>query len=195
MNKASASWTVFGSPSEAEKALSETSRNAAEGDFETLVLAQQEYVTRLAHRVMAWKEDVSDVVQDVLLAAYRHWPRFRRDAKVTTWLATITVNVCRTHCRRRWFRFRRQRQSVSDTGLATGTRLISAASCERDEAVQAAVKTLPAKYREVIVLRYLEGFDIVEIASILSRSRATIDAQLSRGREMLRDSLRPWMED
>lgn len=165
-----------------------------ERDFELLVLAQQAYVARLAHRLLAWDGDIGDVVQDVLVAAYRHWPTFRRGAKVTTWLAAITLNACRTHRRRRWLRFRWYRDTAPDTGAPTQEH-VPAEAGERDEAVRQAVMALPNRYREAIVLRYLEEFSVEEIAAILGRSRAAIDAQLSRGRALLRDSLTDWMDE
>jgi RNA polymerase sigma-70 factor (ECF subfamily) len=194
-NPPAASSTVFGSPQAARETAPAPALSVAGSDFESLVLAQQAFVVRLAQRLLAWETDVSDVVQDVFLAAYGHWPAFRRDAKVTTWLASITLNACRTHRRRRWVRFRWFAAVGSDRDLAPDASGALGRSLERSDAVRTAVKTLPQRYREVIVLRYLEGFAIEEIAAILNRKRATIDAQLSRGRLLLRDALTEWMDD
>ena len=181
----------FAALSAAPKALS-AHELATESDFEALVVSQQAYVERLAQRLLAWDDDVADIVQSVFLAAYLHWPKFRHAAKVSTWLAAITLNACRTHRRRRWLRIR----WLARSGPALeSTQPSDEGAWERNEAVRSAVRTLAPRYREVIVLRYLEGFSIDEIAEILGRSRAAIDAQLSRGRGMLREQLKDWMDD
>lgn len=186
---------MFGSPKIAGATAPASVQIAVGSDFETIVLAQQAFVARLAHRLLAWDADVSDVVQDVLLAAYRHWPAFRGDARVTTWLAAMTLNACRTHRRRHWVRFRWLAGIGGNRNLPPDAEPFAESSQERNDAVRAAVKALPARYREVVVLRYLEGFAIDDIAAILKRRRATIDAQLSRSRLLLRDSLAAWMDD
>jgi RNA polymerase sigma-70 factor (ECF subfamily) len=195
MRTPAAIWTRIGAPAAGKNMASSPTAPVAGSDFETLVLAQQAYVARLAHRLLAWNDDAADVVQDVFLAAYRHWPGFRRDAKVTTWLTSITVNVCRSHRRRSRLRFRWLTRNSSAVDAESAKAPDLDASGEQHDAVRSAVKALPTRYREAIVLRYLEGFAIDEIGVILGRSRATIDAQLSRGRALLRDSLARWMED
>jgi RNA polymerase sigma-70 factor (ECF subfamily) len=192
MGTSKASCSATGAPPSAEKALPNADLPGGSA-FETLVLSQQAYVARLAHRLLAWDADVADVVQDVFLAAYRHWPAFRRDAKVTTWLTSITLNACRSHRRRLWLRLRWPTgggESAEPVWL-TGPEQTR----ERVAAVQNAVRALPQRYREVIVLRYLEGWSIDEIAAVLGRSRAAVDGQLSRGRTLLRVPLREWMDE
>lgn len=168
---------------------------SAGSDFETLVLSQQAFVERLARRLLGWESDVADVVQGVFLAALQHWPQFRREAQVSTWLASITLNACRTHRRRSWLRIRWRSQAGVEAEETGPDADADESRRERNQAVRTAVRSLAPRYREVIVLRYLEGFAIDEIATILGRTRAAIDGQLSRGRAMLQDSLKLWMED
>src|ERR1700758_1813873 len=56
---------------------------------------------RYAYRFLGNKADAEDVVQDALLAAYKHLNEFRGDAQLSTWLTTIVINCARMHLRKR----------------------------------------------------------------------------------------------
>src|SRR5688500_12036613 len=73
------------------------------GAFEQVVATCRPRVERLARRLLAWRGDVDDVVQDVFLVALEKARTFRREASLETWLTAITVNKCRSH-RRGWLR-------------------------------------------------------------------------------------------
>src|SRR5262245_36043589 len=75
-----------------------------------LLLAHEPQVRRLVHRLLGWTRsahDVDDVVQEVLLAAWRHRESFRGEARIATWLCSIAVRKAKNHVRwaavrRRW---------------------------------------------------------------------------------------------
>src|SRR4051812_33447508 len=71
------------------------------GAFEAVVALHQPRVARLAHRLLGWAGDCDDVVQDVFLTALGSARSFRGQSSLATWLATITLNRCRRHLRRR----------------------------------------------------------------------------------------------
>ncbi len=153
------------------------------GAFEELVALYQPKVARLAQRLIGWDGDVEDIVQDVFLAAYTNASRFRGDAKLWTWLSTITVNTCRTRVRRRAL-FRRVKQwfKTDDTAPAADTNSLAD---ERASAVRAAIAELPVHEREAVVLFYLDGRTRDELSQILGLSQNTVSVRLHRAREKL----------
>src|SRR5215217_5846336 len=68
--------------------------------FDELVGLHETRLTRLPYRLLGWRGDVADVVQEVFLSALLHASRFRGEASLGTWLTRITVNKCRSHQRR-----------------------------------------------------------------------------------------------
>jgi RNA polymerase sigma-70 factor (ECF subfamily) len=159
--------------------------------FEQVVEQQQAHVARLARRLLGWSAsgDVDDVVQDVFLAVLQNLPRFRGDSSAATWVTRITINACRSHRRRRALRAALWDRWVR--GAAT-SRDVEPTPGERDETnrrVRQAVGGLPNRYREVVVLRYLEGLDVDEIAHVVGATRGAVEVRLHRAREMLRGAL------
>jgi RNA polymerase sigma-70 factor (ECF subfamily) len=148
-------------------------------------------VARLAQRLLGWSDaDVADVVQEVFIAAWTNLGSFRGDASISTWLTRLTINECRRHRRRRLARlsmltrFLQKRPPpqahVDSDPLARDERLSH---------VRSAVQRLPAKYREVIVLRYLEELEVSEIMQALGLSANAINVRLHRARELLSQKL------
>jgi RNA polymerase sigma-70 factor (ECF subfamily) len=157
-------------------------------DLEGLIAAERPRVTRLAFRLLGWRGDVEDVVQDVFLAALQGAKTFRAGAQPSTWLAAITIRTCRTRWRRwrvwaRWHNAARAQAKPAAVGAApSGMDDVNAK-------VREAVRELPAKYREVVVLRYLEGLGAAEVGSILRITPGAVEVRLSRAREQLRRRL------
>ena len=141
----------------------------------------------LANRLLGWTDATDDVVQDVFVTVLDRVSSFEGRSSLWTWLARITINRCRTWQRRTWLR--RKLQSVSGTLLDRQAETpASQPQLIRDETaaeVRTAVRALPAKYREVIVLRYLEELPIEEVAELLELSRGAVDVRLTRARGQL----------
>lgn len=178
----------------------------ASGDADAAQEAIERYqprVARLARRLLAWPDDVADVVQDVFVAALAARSRFRGDARLETWLVRITINTCRAHNRRRWLRSRlfatwgsRQAAGASDdvpTGDAVRQTSAPPDSKAMDEEhaklVRQAVTGLPQKQREVVVLYYLEEMTAAEVAESLGIRTNTVEVRLSRARRQLGTAL------
>jgi RNA polymerase sigma-70 factor (ECF subfamily) len=168
---------------------------AAPPTFEQLVADHQQRVSRLCYRLLGWREDVEDVVQEVFLAAFRALPEFRGESSGSTWLMRIAVNKCRSHVRKR----------IALLRLLTGARTTrkpgsgrpadrNLVDDERFQCVRRAVCKLPSKYREVIVLRYLEEMAVGEIADVLELTRNAVEVRLSRARRQLKEDLAGMLE-
>jgi RNA polymerase sigma-70 factor (ECF subfamily) len=162
---------------------------AAAGDrlaFAQLALRHQDRVTKLAYRLLGWRGEVEDVVQDVFVAVLRNLPCFRGESQFTTWLYRITVNECRRARRKRLLRLSFWR---SHPVSAQGAEHDSIRRKETSEQVRSAVRSLPAHSREVVVLRYLEELPIVEIGRILGLRPNAVEVRLSRARRQLQAAL------
>lgn len=157
--------------------------------FDKLVELHQARIARLVQRLLGWSADVEDVVQEVFVSAWRGLPNFRGQSGIETWLMRIAINQCRRHRRRTLLRhafhrrLKNERPSVPDS-------INPLRADERSSRVRQAVHALPPRYREVIVLRYLEGLDVERIMAVLKISRTAADVRLHRARELLRGSLK-----
>jgi RNA polymerase sigma-70 factor (ECF subfamily) len=161
--------------------------------FDRLVTIHQARLAKLVQRLLGWKSDVDDVVQDVFVDALKHLRRFDGRSSVLTWLTRIAINRCRSHQRRAWLRRflplplgeGRTEEGASDR-LEVG---------ETVQQVQNAIRQLNQRDREIIVLRYLEELSIHEIAEMLKLSRGAVDVRLARARKRLETILKPTMQD
>lgn len=159
--------------------------------FDRVVEQYQPRVTAMAHRLLGWTDETEDVVQDVFVTVLARVDSFQGRSSLWTWIARITINRCRSWQRRNWLRrnvhrigeaLLKQQASHSPAGQET----------IRDETaaeVRTAVRALPVKYREVIVLRYLEELPIERVAELLRLSRGTVDVRLTRARKKLAERL------
>ena len=163
--------------------------------FARLVADHQARVAGLAHRLLGWQGDVEDIVQDVFLAAFKHLDSFRGEASVATWLMRITVNQCRTRRRRHALRLRTARHAHATGECESASPDRDRMSAESSERVREAVRALPRRYREVIVLRYLQEMPIAEVAAVVGRSRSAVEVRLSRARDRLRKRIGPLLEE
>lgn len=162
------------------------------GEFDWLVREHGDRVARLAQRLLGWRKDVDDVVQDVFVKALEQHHRFRGESRTGTWLARITINACRTRLRRErlWRVFFLARSAEPEP-----THAANAVADETGIAVRRAVNALPQRLREVVVLRYLEGWEVERIAQTLGLKRGAVDTRLSRARSTLERELRDWWEE
>jgi RNA polymerase sigma-70 factor (ECF subfamily) len=145
--------------------------------------------------------DAEEIVQEAVLKALKGLPRFRQEAKFSTWLIQITLNEAKMTLRK----YRRHLyESVDDSQYSrdgdyipkdfADWREIPSEALEQKEireALTKAVNSLPEKYRTVLVLRDIEKLTIAETAEALGISQANVKTRLSRGRLQLRDALAP----
>jgi RNA polymerase sigma-70 factor (ECF subfamily) len=172
--------------------------------FNRLVEERSGDIYALLFRLTEDREEARDLTQETFLQAFRHLAQFRGDADLRTWLYRIAVNQARN--RWRWWRRRRRDVTVSldapDGGGEDAPLLASrvgdpsasdpeqeALSRERERTLMRALNTLSRAYREVVVLRDIEGLSYEEVAQALEISVGTVKSRLSRGRTELRKRL------
>jgi RNA polymerase sigma factor (sigma-70 family) len=175
-----------------DEVLIEESSQGNEALFEGFVEQYSGEVGLLANRLLGWPGEVEDITQDVFLAAFLGFKKFRHDCDVKTWLFTITINKCRSF-RYKQFLHRRKIVKRHDPDLSPAADKKTTDN-ETFDKVRNAVKTLPAKYREAVILRYLQELEMEEISRILGISMDTLHVRLNRARERLKIELAGIME-
>ncbi|MEO0830001.1 MAG: sigma-70 family RNA polymerase sigma factor, partial [Pseudomonadota bacterium] len=136
------------------------------------------FVFRVAWGLLNEDAAADDVVQDVFLKLSAGRLTAKPKAKFTTWLYGVAINTAREHARKR----RRLWGNVSEP-VALDAVADDQAGAERLERLKdlcAGLSHLPLRQREVVVLRFLEGFDTAETAAILGCREGTVKAHLHR---------------
>ncbi|UCD48717.1 MAG: RNA polymerase sigma factor [Phycisphaerales bacterium] len=178
-----------------EQMLVERFRQGDDSAFDRIVERHAAEVAALANRLLGWPQDVDDVVQEVFLAALTGLKTFRGDCRLRSWLFTITLNKCRHH-RRRLSRRRSFRIDETAASLCLDENAeMMAIDAESLARVRQTVRALPPKYREVVVLRYLQGLETAEICWLLGVTTNTLNVRLTRARKKLKDELNGLMKE
>ena len=163
--------------------------------FNQLVLRWERPIYALAYRVIGREEDARDVAQETFLRAFRALGGFKGQAKFSSWLYRITLNLCRD-----WIR-RERRAPIAL--VPEGVDLIELASeaepaetiedlvsrRELGRAVARAMATLPDEQRTAIVLKEYHGLTFQEIAELLDCPLSTVKTRLYQGLTVLRRQL------
>lgn len=159
--------------------------------LEDLVKATYAHSYALAYRLTGNDDDAADVVQDAYLRAYRGLRRFRGDAQFSTWMYRITANCASTLLARRT---RTRTELLSDETPVPDLRPDhdpeGRAASEGDRVhVAVALGRLPARLRQVIVLRDIYDLSHSSIATELGISEAAAKVRLHRARRKMREHL------
>jgi RNA polymerase sigma factor (sigma-70 family) len=160
------------------------------GNFEQEVLPHLDAAYNLARWLTRNEQDAQDAVQEAYLRAFRFFPGFRGD-NARAWLLKIVRNACYT-----WLQVNRPLQEATEFDEAyfpPDSRVLNPEEVvlQNDSSIllRKALATLPPKFREVLVLRELEGMSYREIADITGMPAGTVMSSLSRARGCLRDTL------
>ncbi len=160
-------------------------------DFEQVVRDHQASVFRLLARLVG-SHDIEDAAQEVFLRLYRALPHFRGDAKLSTYVYRIAINVARDEQARRADAARRN-VSLSDPDARWDDRLAHASAPmdrvlddrQRWAAVQDGLRALSDRERSALVLYHQEGRSYAEIGAIMELPINTVRTHLHRGRQRL----------
>jgi RNA polymerase sigma-70 factor (ECF subfamily) len=166
-----------------------------EAAFERLVERYYQRIDRLAQQVVRQPMAAEDITQECFLRAYRALPRFRGDASFYSWLYRITINLCLNYLRRQTHQVSTEQDSKGYTLSSIDDPALVLETQERERLIRGAIDTLPAHYRVAIILRDLEGLSYQEIADILSIPLGTVKSRINFGKRLLRNALRPLLDD
>lgn len=166
--------------------------------FEALVLEHQNKVYSLALRMVGNEEDARDMAQEAFIRAFNSLTGFRGDSKFSVWLYRLTSNICIDFLRSRAKRRTVSMTMTDDDGEETGELEIPddtwspTEQLDRTltrESVRRGLDSLSAPYREILVLREIEGLSYDEIGEVLGIEAGTVKSRIFRARKKLCDFL------
>ena len=174
--------------------------------FPDLVKRYEQKLYNFSLRMCRDAADAEDTVQETFLNVFRYLKDFRYETKFKNWLYRVAASTCIK--KRRKSKFAPQRELPLDEFLPQDETEIpdqvprwalmpldKLLSDELSDKINAAIFTLPEKYRLVIVLRDIEGFSTAETAQILNLSDANVKVRLHRARLFLRNKLKGYFEN
>lgn len=166
-----------------------------------LVRATWDTTYTLAYRLTGNEQDALDVTQEAYLRALRGLPRFRGEARFSTWLYRVTANCASDHLARSRRSAHDQLDpegpnfaDVADRRLEHDPEASASAGDERAVLAQALLR-LPARLRQVVVLRDIYDLPHKSIAAELGTSEAATKVRLQRARKRLREDLGRHMQE
>ena len=192
MNMSAATVLQHDFGSTADRELVATAITGVEGSFEELVRRYQRPISAYVYRMVGNYESALDLTQEIFIKVYGSLGRYRPEFKFSTWIYKIAHNSAVDHLRR---------NSTREQSLIHGTegdnfelpvesgRLTPEQESERKERrveIEAVVRTLPANYRELIILRHSQDLTYEEIVDVTGLPLGTVKNRLFRAREMMR---------
>jgi RNA polymerase sigma-70 factor (ECF subfamily) len=179
-----------------EELIAELQQTNNERAFEILVQRYKNPLTNFVFRFLGDYDACTDVVQETMIKVYRYKDNYSSVAKFSTWIYTIAGNLARTEYRRRK---RRSFLSISDYGeedktfdipdesyrpdVMTDTRI-------KDKIIQEALLKVKEVFREVVILRDIQGLSYEEISEITGLNEGTVKSRINRGRAKLQELLK-----
>ena len=148
-------------------------------EAERLVNAYSDLILRLSYTYLKSTQDGEDICQTVLLKLLTGDEQFDSPEHEKAWVIRATANACKDELRS----FRRRAVPLEEAAQAP------APEPPRSDVLDA-VMALPEKYRDVIHLFYYEELSVKEISQVTGRGESTVTSQLTRGRGLLRKSLK-----
>lgn len=183
-----------------EKRLIRGLKRKEEKAFSALVLRHQGQIFNVCYRMLNNAAEAEDIAQDVFVKAFIAIESFRGDSAIGTWLYRIAVNLCKNRLK---YLARRQYNSTAEiSGVPerayseSGTaRTVGEPTARPDQAlegnraetrVQRALASLDGAFRELLVLRDIQGLTYAEVVHITGLAEGTVKSRLHRARAALR---------
>ena len=180
------------------------------GDTEAFSVLDERHSRKMlnvAYRMLSDYDEACDITQEAFLAAFRSIKAFKAEAKFSTWLCRIVINCAKNRLKQCQSLSRHESVSLDEATaeqgdcagfLATSDESSPARQLERrelDAAVQKCISALDNDYREVLVMRDIQGFSYEEIREVLQIPDGTVKSRLSRARSAIKDCLKKVMGD
>jgi len=195
------------SESGGEQTLIERAREGDLDAFDGLVRRYEDQVYSVAYRLVGNEDDAADVAQEVFLACFRHLKNYRGESKLSTWLYRITVNMAKNL----WSRQKRQGRDLTQSleanddpqekapigaiaDRAPNPRRV-AAGMEIAQVIERKLLEIEPEFREVIVLRFIEGLSYEAIAEVTQEPLGTIKSRIFRARRALKNKMQNYLRE
>lgn len=157
--------------------------------FQIVVKQYQNLVYSILNRMLNNDEDVEDFGQEVFIKIFENLKSFKKESKLSTWIARITYNIAINYLKKE---FKKKYDNLEDsidfqfTSETPESKLIGK---EFDKYLNKLIRELPLQYRTVITLYYLDEMTILEVHKITKFPEGTIKVYLLRARKLLKEKL------
>jgi RNA polymerase sigma-70 factor (ECF subfamily) len=164
--------------------------------FDLLVRRYKDQLLNFVYRFVGNRTDAEDIVQETFLRVYKNKHYYKEIAKFSTWVYTIAGNLAKTELRRRKrhkifsvsnFVNEERDYDIPDREHSPEKKVDSSI---QENIIQKAIEKLPSKFKEVIILRDIQGFAYEEISQILNIPLGTVKSRVNRGRLKLQEDLK-----
>lgn len=145
---------------------------------ENIVNEYGDMLFRICYIMLTNEADAQDAVQETIISYMQKAPDFLSSGHEKAWLITVAKNKCRDILR---FKIRHSQVNIEDVkGIG--------ANDDNREVLQA-LMVLPEKFKLTLMLYYVEGYDVKEIAQIIQRTPSAVKMRLKKGRKLLEESM------
>ncbi len=173
-----------------EASLIERLKRQDSNAFQDLIDLHGDSIRNLVGRLMAFDPEMEDAIQNTWIQVWRKIASFRNESSLKTWLTRIAILQTRNQQRsvRRWMR-RVQNRWQAESPERNAKPLGEREGDPRWDLVQAAMKQLPYRDREILVMVYLQGNTIQEIARTVNEKANTLEVRLHRAKKLLKKTI------
>ena len=146
--------------------------------IENIINLYGDLLYRTGIMILGNPQDVQDVLQEVMLKVLQKMPEFHDNEHEKAWLLRVTINLCKDMLR---FRYRHQYIQIDELE-------IEAVDTDDRQLLQEIIQ-LPPRWRIVLILHYVEGYSLKEIADILAVSENAVKKRMQRAKAGLKKKL------
>ena len=151
--------------------------------FTRMVTAYQGAILRMCFLSLRDPTLAEDALQETFFKAYKRMDTFRSESAERTWLMSIAINTCKDMNRSAWLRHTEKRVVPEELPIP------ASAVNEDALALAEAIRRLPGKQRDAVLLYYYQDMTIQEVAKALHAAPSTILKRLNQAKDMLREML------
>ena len=163
--------------------------------FERLIEGSRQRAYNIALRYLREEQDAMDALQESLIKVYRNLDRFQENSRFDTWVYRIVINTCNDMIRKskrrsttedslRSFDDVEKRLEPADPAPGPEQQVLNQ---EQRKQILDVLEQLPKEYKEILILREIQGFSYEEIMELLDCSLGTVKSRISRARMGFRD--------
>ena len=160
-----------------------------EAELERIMTQYGNSLLRMCYIYLRDASLAEDAVQDTFLKAYKKLGTFRHESSEQSWLMRIAINTCKDYGRSSWFRRVDRKVTLESLPEAAHEPVMT------DSTVVDEVMRLPAKYKDVILLRYYQEMKLAQISETLGIPRDTIKSRIKHANKVLHQRLEGWYFD
>ena len=145
--------------------------------MEKVIEKYSDMLFRLCLVMLGNYSDAEDAVHETFIKYIRKSPEFETSEKERSWLFTVAANTCRD-----MLRYRKHHPADDIESINEAAHPVS------DSGILDALMTLPDKFKEVLVLYYVEDYSVKDVAKMIGKSESAVKMRLKKGRRLLKEA-------